>query len=113
MILTNVLCRNYQGSLFTEKNKPTREGGKVIMIVIIIITAIIVNWQLFLKDKLPMRQYHPLVSVGRKSLQFQDDFISSDRSSYSDGGLFKYIDPQQQPLSANIFSFSFFKLNAD
>ena len=109
MILTNVLCRNYQGSLFTEKNKPTREGGKVIMIMIIIITAIIVNWQLFLKDKLPMRQYHPLVSVGRKSLQFQDDFISSDRSSYSDSVLLLVRRQLFQILSisANIFSFSF------
>ena len=39
------------------------------------------------------------------------DFVSSDRSSYSDGGLL-YIDPQRQlfeisSISANIFSCSF------
>ena len=28
----NVICRNYQGSLFTEKGKTTKEGAKVIMI---------------------------------------------------------------------------------
>ena len=44
-------------------------------------------------------------------------FVSSDRSSYSDGGLLYIIHPRPLfeilSISANIFSFSFCELNAD